>query len=229
MGNLFPANAILVRRKCFERCGMFDESLSALEDWDMWVRLAAHGHRMGCLYNPVARYRRHRGCMTLDIERMKSNYFKVLGKIFDGMKLPPPLLELRPHAYIFQWLDLAGYCMEAGEIQKSKQCLKEATNLYKNAPYNSAYARRYLSLVAPMHFNKEFVSLVAASMPIFQRHHALATLRLHEANDEYTKGKYVRALASIIEAFIMWPPSLIDLAYSLIQLKRSRSFITEVQ
>ena len=33
----------IIRRECFEKVGMFEESLKALEDQEMWVRIAAEG------------------------------------------------------------------------------------------------------------------------------------------------------------------------------------------
>lgn len=36
------ASGVLIKRKCFEKSGNFDESLRAYEDWDMWLRLAEH-------------------------------------------------------------------------------------------------------------------------------------------------------------------------------------------
>jgi glycosyltransferase involved in cell wall biosynthesis len=51
-GNIFPiilkknyvgsCSQVLVRKECFDRVGLFDESLSAGQDWDMWIRLAKH-------------------------------------------------------------------------------------------------------------------------------------------------------------------------------------------
>ena len=38
-GNFVPIHA-LIRRSCFEKVGFFDESMPALEDWDMWLRMA---------------------------------------------------------------------------------------------------------------------------------------------------------------------------------------------
>jgi len=55
--NFVPAMGTLVRRTCYERVGLFDETLS-YEDWDMWLRIA---REFEFLYVPhvVARYRVH--------------------------------------------------------------------------------------------------------------------------------------------------------------------------
>jgi glycosyltransferase involved in cell wall biosynthesis len=39
---LFAVHAPLIRKMCFEKCGLFDESLVECEDWDMWIRLSQH-------------------------------------------------------------------------------------------------------------------------------------------------------------------------------------------
>lgn len=36
------ASGVLIKRKCFDKVGLFDESLLACDDWDMWIRLAEH-------------------------------------------------------------------------------------------------------------------------------------------------------------------------------------------
>ena len=40
-GNLFGTPTVIVRRRCFETVGGFDEQLRTGEDWDMWLRLAS--------------------------------------------------------------------------------------------------------------------------------------------------------------------------------------------
>jgi glycosyltransferase involved in cell wall biosynthesis len=38
-GNVITTSSLVLRRSCFETAGMFDERLTAGEDWDMWVRI----------------------------------------------------------------------------------------------------------------------------------------------------------------------------------------------
>ncbi len=42
VGNILATPTVLVRRDCFDTVGLFDTSLRTGEDWDMWMRLAAH-------------------------------------------------------------------------------------------------------------------------------------------------------------------------------------------
>lgn len=39
-GNVIGAPAAVTRRECMEKCGGFDESLSCLEDWELFLRIA---------------------------------------------------------------------------------------------------------------------------------------------------------------------------------------------
>lgn len=39
---IFAVHTPLIRKSCFEECGLFDESLPGCEDWDMWIRLSQH-------------------------------------------------------------------------------------------------------------------------------------------------------------------------------------------
>ena len=36
------ASGVLVKRECFSKTGIFDEHLTAYEDWDMWLRLSQY-------------------------------------------------------------------------------------------------------------------------------------------------------------------------------------------
>ena len=142
-GNLFPIHTYLIRRKCFDCCGLFDTDLTVLEDWDLWLRMAGHNHKLDVLDVPVARYRRHSSCTTLDLQRQEQGFHKVLDKVFSNEKLAGRLGDLRVHAYICQWLHVAALCHERGLDEERRHCLDEAKRLYEIAPPNRTLTTRY--------------------------------------------------------------------------------------
>ena len=79
-GNFIPAIAPLVRRTVLDAAGGFDERLTALEDWDLWLRLSLIAEAR---YSPavLVRYRVHPGGMSEDRARMDRNRFRVLDKL----------------------------------------------------------------------------------------------------------------------------------------------------
>lgn len=74
--DLLPKNTIsgsgsgvIIRREALERVGGFDESLRALEDWDMWLRLAEIGS-FDFVPEDLVAIRTHQAGMQHDSERM---------------------------------------------------------------------------------------------------------------------------------------------------------------
>lgn len=90
--NIVPATAgILVRRTCFDEAGLFDESLSGVDDWEMWTRLAAITQFR---YLPIqAGYARfHRRNTSNDVGRM----FKDGEAAIERMFTSPLVLDAVP-------------------------------------------------------------------------------------------------------------------------------------
>jgi len=79
-GNFIPAIAPMIRRTALDAAGGFDERLTALEDWDMWLRLSliAEARYMPAV---LVTYRIRPGGMSEDRARMDRNRFCVLDKI----------------------------------------------------------------------------------------------------------------------------------------------------
>jgi hypothetical protein len=53
----------VVRREVYEKLGLFDRRLAWVEDWEMWVRIAAH-YPVWYEVEPLARYRMHSNSNT---------------------------------------------------------------------------------------------------------------------------------------------------------------------
>ena len=99
----FTCNITIIARKaCFDRVGLFDESMHLNEDWDMWLRVARY-YQFAFINRIVARYRYH----SNNITGTSSQYFKehmngrikVLDKTFEQPDLPVKYQAMKPVAY----------------------------------------------------------------------------------------------------------------------------------
>lgn len=101
-GGFFPPNAALVRAEVVRREGLFDETLTSVEDWDLWLRITGNGGVMLTIPEPLARYRVSTGSMSTNTARMHANRMAVLAKHF-GPPVGNPLawsIDKR-HGYAF--------------------------------------------------------------------------------------------------------------------------------
>lgn len=78
VGCVINGSTTLVRRKCFEKAGLFDEQLPQAHDWDMWLRLA-RDYPFGHVPLPLLRYRWHGANMSAGPDALAYNE-KVLAK-----------------------------------------------------------------------------------------------------------------------------------------------------
>jgi len=77
-------NCPIVRRKCFESGGVFNETLKACEDYEMWVRLLfSTKYKCQLVDHPTYGYRIRKGSLTTDYSAFIKNAHKVM-EIFDS-------------------------------------------------------------------------------------------------------------------------------------------------
>ncbi len=55
-----PTSCWMVRRSCFEKAGIFDASLPARQDWDMWIRISAE-YQIGVVPEVLVEMGEHTG------------------------------------------------------------------------------------------------------------------------------------------------------------------------
>jgi glycosyltransferase involved in cell wall biosynthesis len=70
------ASAALIRRQVLDQVGLFDESLTAAEDWDMWLRICAD-HTIVNLPDVLVRVYRHNTGSFRNAAKMEMNQRKV--------------------------------------------------------------------------------------------------------------------------------------------------------
>lgn len=81
VGGYFTPNTVLVPRRVLDRVGWFDETLSAREDYDLWMRIACEGYAAQYVPEKLAYYRRHGDNMTNDAAWMKETHLRALDTI----------------------------------------------------------------------------------------------------------------------------------------------------
>jgi glycosyltransferase involved in cell wall biosynthesis len=118
--------SVLLRRDWQQKAGLFDENLNAYEDWDMWLRLARVGCRMGWVPHPVSLYRFHTRQMTHDKDRMNTANFAVLKKVYSDPDLPEEWLALKEKAYSNAYLRASIQAYRIGQTREGADALAEA-------------------------------------------------------------------------------------------------------
>ncbi|NJN95341.1 MAG: glycosyltransferase [Anaerolineales bacterium] len=164
-GNLFLVHTLLIRRKCFDCCGVFDPNLRAVEDWDLWVRMAAHGHTVDVIDTPIAHYRRHSGNMTYDPQRMEQASRRLLTRLFSNDLLAQRVADLEEHAYIDTWLTIAGFCHAAGMETETRRYVQLAKELFVKAPHNPELNIRHYDRLLKLPEAEDFMKIIVGSTP----------------------------------------------------------------
>lgn len=122
-GNFLVPESILVRREGYAAAGWFDTTLTACEDWDMWLRLAEHNTIL-CVPDVLVRHRVLPGSMSSDPIRMLTNRLTVLVKHIGA---EPTAAETRPalhrQAYGRVYLTSAVEYLQYGDQKTAGDCL----------------------------------------------------------------------------------------------------------
>lgn len=84
-GNIIVASSVLARREVIAAAGGFNEDpcLRAVEDYDLWLRLARLGE-IRYLAEPLVAYMEHGD--SIRSEQSRQAYFDALGRIFAGLR-----------------------------------------------------------------------------------------------------------------------------------------------
>ncbi|MEO6613338.1 MAG: glycosyltransferase family 2 protein [Chitinophagaceae bacterium] len=112
--NFITLSSVVVRRECFDKVGMFDNSpkMLGLEDWDMWLRLSGY-YSVMAINEPVAVYRRP--------DKDSGQWYSDLGRQF----------SMAADAYKQKWFQLPGVRSKLGKefAASRKEILAHASDI----------------------------------------------------------------------------------------------------
>jgi hypothetical protein len=119
----------LIRRECFSRVGMFDETMRLGQDWDMWIRIARE-YPVGVVDATLIMFMRHPGSLTARStwNRYRSNRV-IQGKYIRAERSPLSRLSLLLAAQSMNCYYTAAALLEQSAPTWGARCLALAALL----------------------------------------------------------------------------------------------------
>jgi hypothetical protein len=101
----------MVRRECFEKTGMFNESRKSCQDFDLWTRMPVDGVEFDYVDQPLTMYRIGHASMISDQSRHYREHQIVLRELFDGIGHDVCTSRMKRTAWAFYFAKCAHvYC-----------------------------------------------------------------------------------------------------------------------
>ncbi|MBI4267772.1 MAG: glycosyltransferase [Chloroflexi bacterium] len=135
LSNPISSSAVLVRKACFEKVGLFDESLVSCEDLDMWLRIARY-FEIDYIDVPLARYRFHERNTHLDSEGQLLGGFAVRRKCLRSNKLLLNEVDAgKMYKRYYSWFYQVGVRHLSGGVPKrAREMFRQCIGLYPHDP-----------------------------------------------------------------------------------------------
>ena len=122
--NRMTGGAVVVTRESLDEVGLFDESLRAAENWDLWIRISRR-FMVDFVDRPLVNYLKHQGNMSNDGGRMAEATLSLLQKHLPVLPPEEPLRSSYMQAY-------AEYCYTMGVQYFGTGDYREARKMFRN-------------------------------------------------------------------------------------------------
>jgi glycosyltransferase involved in cell wall biosynthesis len=117
-GNFVATSTVLLRRECFEKCGLFDENMPTSSDYDMWIRISKM-FSFKIIKNTLANHYYHENRLTLNNEKKVIRLEILIAKHDNFFKQ-----DFK--AYSRLYLSLGVYYFNNGEVRKGRKAFSKA-------------------------------------------------------------------------------------------------------
>ena len=122
----------LIRRQALTKVGSFDESLSHAEEWDIYLRLAAHYHFI-CVPFPQILYRVTTNSASSNVSKMETASLQVLERAYKQSPKSQQVLKKQSFAYLYKYLIFK--CLQGSpRPQRSWEAIKILGNYIRKEP-----------------------------------------------------------------------------------------------
>ena len=122
-------STVVVRSDVLRKVGPFDESLWLGNDWDMWLRIAAAGHRTAYLPVPLTDYYWHGTNMSQDLRLVGQAANVIFPRLFKAKVLPPSIQRLERKCCAGHSIFEACCHMDIGDMRATRRCILRAVKM----------------------------------------------------------------------------------------------------
>lgn len=127
--NFIPVVTVVLRRACLDEVGLFDESLTACEDYDLWLRIIEKWS-VYYLDEALTYYRQGEGSMQRNEERMWLNWLRVKEKALTRNQILQRLpYEYLDRCYYNGYFSLAKFYLDRDRHNEAKKILNRYRKL----------------------------------------------------------------------------------------------------
>jgi hypothetical protein len=135
----------LIRRQALIKVGSFDESLPAAEDWDIYLRLAAHYHFISVPF-PQVFYRVTTNSMSSNLFQQEAASLQFIERAYAQAPESLQYLKKECFGFLYQYLIYKALEVSPGR-QRGLKAAKLLWHYIKNSPSRHRLLRLKLSLL----------------------------------------------------------------------------------
>jgi glycosyltransferase involved in cell wall biosynthesis len=115
------ASTVMLRKKCFDEVGLFDETIDFGEEYDMWIRIA---HRFDFTYaaEPLVRYSIHE-------ERLSTNYGTMIRGLDRQLRKHGKFFAASPENFSRRYIALGALYCYTRDVEKGREAFRKAIQI----------------------------------------------------------------------------------------------------
>ena len=143
--NFIPTSSVLIRKRCLDEIGGFDESLTTSEDYELWLRFCQR-FPVGYVPEILVTVRRHADNLTSEHWRGQRAHLLVLDRMKQrfGDQIPPAVLN---RAYALTHLQIGYGHLLRGRIRLARE---ELVRSWRYRPLSGRVYRYLLASLLPV-------------------------------------------------------------------------------
>jgi len=128
-GNYILPSGVTVARKVFDKVGLFDETMTNADDWDMWLKISRN-HAIGFIDKPGFRYRVTARSISSKGGRLAINRIRVLEKHEKIVQVEDVRRQIR-HEIAENYFNIGYVCQVSDEMEQARKyyCLSMRRHL----------------------------------------------------------------------------------------------------